>query len=162
MTLLDEACHIWRICSLQTPGTGWRRLIGSPKLQIIFHKRATKYRSFLRKMTYKDKGSYDSTPPCMNESRHIQMSHGTYKWVITHTTEFSHTRMRYDMYEQIMSNMNGSCHEWMSCANTQIYHVTPMRPPPPFHTPHVIKEFISISISIHTDRQLPIVIDTSM
>ena len=25
--------------------TGWRRLIGSPKLQIIFHKRATKYRS---------------------------------------------------------------------------------------------------------------------
>jgi len=34
----------------------WRRLIGSPKLQIIFHKRATKYRSLLRKMTYKDKG----------------------------------------------------------------------------------------------------------
>ena len=45
-------------------GTGWRRLIGSPKLQIIFHKRATKYRSLLRKMTYKDKGSYDSSPPC--------------------------------------------------------------------------------------------------
>ena len=40
------------------------RLIGSPKLQIIFHKRATKYRSLLRKMTYKDKGSYDSSPPC--------------------------------------------------------------------------------------------------
>jgi len=45
-------------------GTGWRRLIGSPKLQIIFHKRATKYRAFLRKMTYKDKGSYESSPPC--------------------------------------------------------------------------------------------------
>jgi len=44
--------------------TGWRRLIGSPKLQIIFHKRATKYRLLLRKMTYKDKGSYESTPPC--------------------------------------------------------------------------------------------------
>jgi len=38
-------------------GTGWRRLIGSPKLQIIFHKRATKYTSLLQKMTYKDKGS---------------------------------------------------------------------------------------------------------
>ena len=37
--------------------TGWRRLIGSPKLQIIFHTRATKYRSLLQKMTYKDKGS---------------------------------------------------------------------------------------------------------
>ena len=44
--------------------TGWRRLIGSPKLQIIFHKRATKYRSLLRKMIYQDKGSYESSPPC--------------------------------------------------------------------------------------------------
>ena len=44
--------------------TGWRRLIGSPKLQIIFHKRATKYMSLLWKMTYKDKGSYESSPPC--------------------------------------------------------------------------------------------------
>jgi len=43
--------------------TGWRRLITSPKLQIIFHKRATKYRSLLRKMNYKNKGSYKSSPP---------------------------------------------------------------------------------------------------
>ena len=46
------------------PSTGWRRLIGSPKLQIIFHKRATKYMSLLRKMTCKDKASYESSPPC--------------------------------------------------------------------------------------------------
>jgi len=38
--------------------TRWRRLVGSPKLQIIFHKRATKYRSLLRKMTFQHKGSY--------------------------------------------------------------------------------------------------------
>jgi len=44
--------------------TGWRRLVGSPKLQIILHKRATKYRALLRKMTYKDKGYYESSPPC--------------------------------------------------------------------------------------------------
>jgi len=43
--------------------TGWRGLIGSPKLQIVFHKRATKYRSLWQKMTYKDKGSYESSPP---------------------------------------------------------------------------------------------------
>jgi len=52
---------------LSRPGlydTGWRRLIGSPKLQIIFRKRATKYKSLLRKITYKDKGSYESSPPC--------------------------------------------------------------------------------------------------
>jgi len=44
--------------------TGWGRLIGSPKLQIIFQKKASKYRSLLRKMTYKDKGSDGSSPPC--------------------------------------------------------------------------------------------------
>jgi len=42
----------------------WRRLIGSFKLQIISHKRATKYRSLLREMTDKDKRSYESSPPC--------------------------------------------------------------------------------------------------
>jgi len=45
--------------------TGWRRLVGSPKLQIIFHKRATKYRALLLKMTWKDKASYESSPPCI-------------------------------------------------------------------------------------------------
>ena len=44
--------------------TGWRRLSRSPKLQIISHKRATKYMSPLWKMTCKDKGSYESSPPC--------------------------------------------------------------------------------------------------
>ena len=34
-------------------------------MHIIFHKRATKYRSLLRKMTYKEKGSYKSLPPCI-------------------------------------------------------------------------------------------------
>ena len=46
--------------------TGWRRLIGSPKFQIIFHKKATKYRALLQKMTYKDKGSYESSPPSIS------------------------------------------------------------------------------------------------
>ena len=52
--------------------TGWRRLIGSPKLQIIFHKRANKYRSLLRKTTYKDKGSYESSPPCTRSMSTMQ------------------------------------------------------------------------------------------
>ena len=56
----------WSIVG-STPGsgTGWRKLIGSPKSQIIFYKRATKYRSLLQTMTYKDKGSYESSPPCI-------------------------------------------------------------------------------------------------
>jgi len=60
--------------------TGWRRLIGSPKLQIIFHKRATKYRSLLQKMTYKVKGSYESSPPCTSYTHvpHVQIRIYTY------------------------------------------------------------------------------------
>ena len=34
------------------------------KLQINFHKRTTNYRALLRKMTYKDKEFYGSSPPC--------------------------------------------------------------------------------------------------
>ena len=52
---------------LRVFATGWRRLIGSPKLQIIFHKRATKCRSLLRKMTYKDEGSYEPSPSCTSD-----------------------------------------------------------------------------------------------
>ena len=51
--------------------TEWRRHIGSPKLQIIFHQKATKYRSLLQKMTYKDKGSYESSPPFIHIYSHI-------------------------------------------------------------------------------------------
>jgi len=57
--------------SEQCPCTGWRRLTGSRKVQIIFHKRATKYRSLLRKMTHKDKGSYETSPLC---TRDLQLS----------------------------------------------------------------------------------------
>ena len=33
-------------------------------LQVSFRKRATNYRALLREMTYKDKTSYESSPPC--------------------------------------------------------------------------------------------------
>jgi len=47
--------------------TGWRRLIGCLKLQVIFRKKATNYRALLRKMTYEDKASYGSSPPCTHQ-----------------------------------------------------------------------------------------------
>ena len=88
------------------PSTGWRRLIGSRKLQIIFHKRATKYKSPLWEMTYKDKGFYGSSPPCT-----------WYITCVTHTWEW-HTCM------------NESCHifirfEWTSMLNSW-YVIWPM------------------------------------
>jgi len=44
--------------------TGWRRTTGCLKMQVIFCKRATNYRALLQKMTYIDKVSYESWPPC--------------------------------------------------------------------------------------------------
>ena len=58
----------------------WRRLIGFPKLQIIFHKRATKYMSLLRKMTYKDKGSYESLPLCIMHTQFLKKNVAYYIW----------------------------------------------------------------------------------
>ena len=44
--------------------TGWRRHIGCLKLQVFFRKRATNHRALLQKMTYKNKASCASLPPC--------------------------------------------------------------------------------------------------
>jgi len=89
------------------PSTGWRRLIGSPKLQIIFHKKTTKYRSLLQKMTYKDKGSYESSPPC-TKSCHIWMSPVTYKCVRI-----------YFIYARLSSHVT---HNWMCVWLSSVYH----------------------------------------
>jgi len=49
-------------------------------------KRATEYRAFLRKMTYEDKASCDSTPPCisgdeLNAGRYSQKSASAYLYL---------------------------------------------------------------------------------
>jgi len=43
--------------------TGWRRLIGCLKLQVIFRTRATNYWALLWNMTFKDTASYESGHP---------------------------------------------------------------------------------------------------
>jgi len=60
--------HSHRTLQHSVTRTGWRRLIGCLKSQVIFRKRATNSRALLRKMTYEDKASYDSTPPCTRVS----------------------------------------------------------------------------------------------
>ena len=44
--------------------TGWQKCIGCLTLQVSFRQRATKYRTFSREMTCKDKASRVSSPPC--------------------------------------------------------------------------------------------------
>ena len=73
-----RALHVWQciaaccnalqcvaLCCSDKGDTRWRRLIGCLKLQVIDRKRATNYRALLQKMTYKDKASYGSLPPCI-------------------------------------------------------------------------------------------------
>jgi len=47
-------------CPCESTPTGWRRPTGCLESQVIFRKRATNYRAFLRGMTYKDNASYTS------------------------------------------------------------------------------------------------------
>jgi len=94
------------------PSTGWRRLIGSPKLQIIFHKRATRYRALLRKMTCRDKGSYESSPPCtanITRCKYIYILKDLYPCfyskcvhIHTHTNTHPHTHTHTHTYMKIM------------------------------------------------------------
>jgi len=49
----------------RTHNTGRPRPIGCLRLQVIFRKRTTNYRTLLQKMTYNDKASYGSSPPCI-------------------------------------------------------------------------------------------------
>jgi len=71
MTIMNESCPMTKfmpivescLCVSVCMGvgvggcgcTGWRRLLGCLKLQVIFRKRATNYRALLRRMTYEDK-----------------------------------------------------------------------------------------------------------
>jgi len=53
-----------------------RRPVGCRKLQVIFRKRATNHRALLKKMTYRDKTTYDSSQPCTANCRYD----GTQSW----------------------------------------------------------------------------------
>jgi len=70
--------------------TGWRRFIGCFNLQVSFRKRATNHRALLRKMTYEDKASYDSTP---SVCQICDMTH-SYVWHVPrliHTCDTTHS-----------------------------------------------------------------------
>ena len=57
-------CVCVRVYIQQLISWCWQRCIGCLKMQVSFGKRATNHRALLRKITYKDTASYDSTPPC--------------------------------------------------------------------------------------------------
>ena len=112
-------CHSWVICIMDT---GWRRFIGSPKLQIIFHKRATKYRSLLRKMPYKDKGSYESSLPCTHIGCLVDiMKTHIYEYTLYGNTYMS-TKHRYSAY---MYSYVLCIHKYMNAEYMYLYVLCP-------------------------------------
>ena len=74
--------------------TEWRRPIECLKLQVIFGKRATNYRTLLRKMTYKDKASYASSSPRTHSHSHMY----TYVYIWLCVCIFVHTHMFADQW----------------------------------------------------------------
>ena len=54
--------------------TGWHGCAGCLQLQVSFRKRATNYSDLLRKVTYKDKASYASSPPCRKPYLYLSFS----------------------------------------------------------------------------------------
>jgi len=60
--------------SISWHDTKWRRCIGCLKLQVSFCKRATNYRALLRKITCKDKASYESSLLCMSHDSYTYVS----------------------------------------------------------------------------------------
>ena len=98
-TYLHMYIYVWYkdiYALVMTVDTGWRRLIGCLKLQVIFRKRATNYRALLRKITYEDKASYDSTPPCM--TFHKMYNRVLHDYTYTYTCVYTYVRIYIYIY----------------------------------------------------------------
>jgi len=122
MRVRDSYKHTWYLLpDSASDATGWRRQIGCLKLQVIVRKRVTNYRALLRKMTYKDKASYESSPPCIklgDPQRDIVRGSHTYMrvgyWYIMRVRD-SYTHMipaarqhvgRYKLCDKLSHNLN--------------------------------------------------------
>ena len=105
--------------------TGWRRLIGSPKLQIISTKEPLNIGHFCRKWHIKIRDpmslchlvSSENFPETIQVHSYVWRDSficDMYKWVMSHMNESCHIWMSHVTYEWVMSHMNESCHIWMS------------------------------------------------
>ena len=59
--------ELYSMQRVSTKSTEWRRPIRCLKLRVSFRKSAANNRALLGKMTYEDKASYGSSPPCINK-----------------------------------------------------------------------------------------------
>ena len=97
--------HVPWLMYISVNRTGWQRPIGRLISWITFRKLATNYRALLRKMTYKDKASCESSPPCTRET------HGLHVWM----GRVNRTRLTRDIWMSHGTHINQFCHtsEWV-------------------------------------------------
>ena len=69
---MDTDLHVFRFACMTSTAeylgkmsTGWRRCTRCLLLQVSFRKRAIDYRALSQKITYIDKASHASSPPCI-------------------------------------------------------------------------------------------------
>jgi len=77
-THTPHSTHTMHTHPPHTHVTGWRRYIGCLKVQVSFRKRTMYNRAFVQKITYEDKASYGSLPPCTCK-RHTSSASDTCK-----------------------------------------------------------------------------------
>jgi len=109
MTLYKFTCRTWFIIHIQHI-THYRmaKTHRMPyKLQVIFRKRATNYRALLQKMTYKDKASYGSSPPCTRAWRvthsHVQPCIDE-SWVMSRSTHSHMTHYEFIPHQKFLGD----------------------------------------------------------
>jgi len=105
VTWIVQICDVTPTYHVQI--TVWRRPIGCLKLQVVFRKRATNYRALMRKITYKDKASYDATPTLARETLYVFINHVCIAWLMHMCEETIH-----------ISNVTYSC-VWRDCYITR-------------------------------------------
>jgi len=104
----------WRIHTRHVPFILyiWRTPTGCLQLPVISRKIVTNYRAFWRKMTFKDKASYDSTPSCM---WHLSVPRDVFPWHVTCSLHIWHFPVTCDLFHSYMTCSIHMCHDPFTC-----------------------------------------------
>ena len=99
------------------PPIGCQRPIKCLISCVTFRKLATNHTSLLRKMTYKDKASYASSPPCSPNSGTLEHSHTPQTLTLSHTwhrNSLSNTPTRHNASSLSHTRHNSLSHTHMA------------------------------------------------
>ena len=94
------------------------------KLQVSFRTRATNYRALSTKMTYQDKASYGSSPPCTSSFQRMSTS-TTFVCVCVCVCVLGSSHKNHKDYTNnngtVLDEWRRSCHEYTKKTRIQVY-----------------------------------------